>query len=48
MAEREKLTLRLTLSDKHKIKTNLFAHKLRKQENLIFSRYMFILQDYYK
>ena len=24
---------------------NLFAHKLRKQVNLIFSRYMFILQD---
>ena len=45
MAKKEKNNIALNTSDKHNIKTNLFAYELRKQENLIFSRYMFILQD---
>ena len=41
MAEREKINIVLNTSDKHNIKTiNLFAHELRKQESMIFSRYI--------
>ena len=38
MAEREQLTSCQTQVNKHNIETNLFAHELRKQENLVFSR----------
>ena len=38
MAESEQLTSCWTQVNKHDIKTNLFAHELRKQENLVFSR----------
>ena len=37
MAQRKQLTSCLTQVNKHNIKTNLFAHELRKQENLVFS-----------
>ena len=40
MAEREKINIVLNTNDKHNIKTNLFAHELRKQENMMFSRYI--------
>ena len=40
MAERQKINIVLNTSDKHNIKTNLFAHELRKQESMIFSRYI--------